>query len=34
MARARLGKMFHLTPLVDDLGDAEFFFNTVFSPLC
>jgi catechol 2,3-dioxygenase-like lactoylglutathione lyase family enzyme len=34
MARARLGKMFHLTPLVDDLGDAEFFFNSVFSPLC
>jgi catechol 2,3-dioxygenase-like lactoylglutathione lyase family enzyme len=34
MARARLGKMFHLTPLVDDLGAAEFFFNTVFSPLC
>jgi catechol 2,3-dioxygenase-like lactoylglutathione lyase family enzyme len=34
MARARLGKMFHLTPLVDDLGDAELFFNSVFSPLC
>ncbi len=34
MARARLGKMFHLTPLVDDLGDAEFFFNSVFSPMC
>ena len=34
MARARIGKMFHLTPLVDDLGDAEYFFNAVFSPLC
>ncbi len=34
MARARLGKMFHLTPLVDDLGDAEYFFNAIFSPLC
>jgi catechol 2,3-dioxygenase-like lactoylglutathione lyase family enzyme len=34
MARARIGKMFHLTPLVDDLGDAEYFFNSVFSPLC
>jgi 4-hydroxyphenylpyruvate dioxygenase-like putative hemolysin len=34
MARARIGKLFHLTPLVDDLGDAEYFFNSVFSPLC
>jgi catechol 2,3-dioxygenase-like lactoylglutathione lyase family enzyme len=34
MARARIGKMFHLTPLVDSLGDAEFFFNRIFSPLC
>ena len=34
MARARIGKLFHLTPLVDSLADAEFFFNTVFSPLC
>lgn len=34
MARARIGKLFHLTPLVDDLPDAEYFFNTVFSPLC
>jgi catechol 2,3-dioxygenase-like lactoylglutathione lyase family enzyme len=34
MPRARLGKMFHLTPLVDDLAAAEFFFNSVFSPLC
>jgi len=34
MPRARIGKLFHLTPLVDDLGKAEYFFNTVFSPLC
>ena len=34
MARARIGKLFHLTPLVDSLPDAEFFFNAVFSPLC
>ena len=34
MARARIGKLFHLTPLVDDLGHAEYFFNSVFSPLC
>ena len=34
MARARIGKLFHLTPLVDDLGDAEYFFDSVFSPLC
>ena len=34
MARARIGKLFHLTPLVDSLPDAEYFFNTVFSPLC
>ena len=34
MAHARIGKLFHLTPLVDDLGDAEYFFNSVFSPLC
>ena len=32
MARARIGKLFHLTPLVDSLPDAEFFFNAVFSP--
>jgi len=34
MPRARVGKLFHLTPLVDDLGDAEYFFNSIFSPLC
>ena len=34
MARARIGKLFHLTPLVDSLADAEFFFDSVFSPLC
>jgi hypothetical protein len=34
MPRARIGKLFHLTPLVDSLGDAEYFFNRVFSPLC
>jgi catechol 2,3-dioxygenase-like lactoylglutathione lyase family enzyme len=34
MPRARIGKLFHLTPLVDSLPDAEYFFNTVFSPLC
>ena len=34
MARARIGKLFHLTPLVDSLADAEYFFNSVFSPLC
>jgi catechol 2,3-dioxygenase-like lactoylglutathione lyase family enzyme len=34
MARARIGKLFHLTPLVDDLGRAEYFFNSVFQPLC
>ena len=28
MARARIGKLFHLTPLVDSLPDAEYFFNT------
>ena len=30
----RIGKLFHLTPLVDSLPDAEFFFNSLFSPLC
>jgi catechol 2,3-dioxygenase-like lactoylglutathione lyase family enzyme len=34
MARARIGKLFHLTPLVDSLSDAEYFFNALFSPLC
>ena len=33
MARARIGKLFHLTPLVDSLADAEYFFSAVFSPL-
>jgi catechol 2,3-dioxygenase-like lactoylglutathione lyase family enzyme len=30
----RIGKLFHLTPLVDDLAAAEYFFNSVFAPLC
>ena len=30
----RIGKLFHLTPLVDDLAAAELFFDSVFSPLC
>ena len=34
MPRARIGKLFHLTPLVDDLAPAEYFFNSVFAPLC
>ena len=34
MPRARIGKLFHLTLLVDSLGNAEYFFNRVFSPLC
>jgi catechol 2,3-dioxygenase-like lactoylglutathione lyase family enzyme len=34
MTRARIGKLFHLTPLVDHFADAEFFFNRVFSPMC
>jgi catechol 2,3-dioxygenase-like lactoylglutathione lyase family enzyme len=34
VARARIGKLFHLTPLVDSLADAEYFFNATFSPLC
>jgi len=33
MPRARIGKLFHLTPLVDDLAAAEYFFNSVFAPL-
>ena len=33
-AEFRIGKLFHLTPLVDDLGAAEFFYDSVFSPLC
>ncbi len=33
MPRARIGKLFHLTPLVDDLAPAEYFFNSVFAPL-
>ncbi len=34
MPRARIGKLFHLTPLVDDLAPAEYFFNSIFAPLC
>jgi catechol 2,3-dioxygenase-like lactoylglutathione lyase family enzyme len=30
----RLGKLFHLTPLVDSIADAEFFFSSVFAPVC
>jgi Glyoxalase-like domain len=30
----KLGKLFHLTPLVDDLGTAEAFFLSVFGPWC
>ncbi len=30
----KIGKLFHLTMLVDDLGATERFFNGVFSPLC
>jgi len=30
----RIGKLFHVTPLVDDLAAAEYFFDTVFSPVC
>lgn len=30
----RIGKLFHLTMLVDDLAGPEAFFNSVFSPLC
>ncbi|MGE0880990.1 MAG: VOC family protein [Acidimicrobiia bacterium] len=30
----KIGKLFHLTPLVDDLNAAEAFFNNTFSPLC
>jgi catechol 2,3-dioxygenase-like lactoylglutathione lyase family enzyme len=30
----RIGKLFHLTPLVDSIADAEFFFGSLFAPLC
>jgi catechol 2,3-dioxygenase-like lactoylglutathione lyase family enzyme len=30
----RLGRLFHLTPLVDSIADAELFFNSVFAPMC
>ncbi|HEX5587088.1 MAG TPA: VOC family protein [Acidimicrobiia bacterium] len=30
----RIGKLFHLTPLVESLADAELFFDSVFSPHC
>ena len=33
-AEFRIGKLFHVTPLVDDLGAAELFYDSVFSPLC
>jgi catechol 2,3-dioxygenase-like lactoylglutathione lyase family enzyme len=34
MTRARIGKLFHLTPSVDDLARAEHFFGSIFQPLC
>jgi catechol 2,3-dioxygenase-like lactoylglutathione lyase family enzyme len=34
MSTFRIGKLFHLTPLVDSFGDAEFFFQSVFAPVC
>jgi hypothetical protein len=34
MSQFRIGKLFHLTPLVDELPAAELFFNSVFSPFC
>lgn len=34
MTRARIGKLFHLSAIVDSLPDAEYFFNSVFSPFC
>ena len=30
----KIGKLFHLTPLVDDLSAAEFFLVGLFSPIC
>ena len=30
----RIGKLFHLTLLVDDLAGPERFFNGIFSPMC
>ncbi|HLN16272.1 MAG TPA: VOC family protein [Acidimicrobiales bacterium] len=33
MATLRIGKLFHLTPLVDDLDGAVEFFTSVFAPL-
>lgn len=29
----KIGKLFHLTPLVDSYADAEFFFSSVFAPV-
>src|SRR5271165_2719884 len=29
----RIGKLFHLTPLVDDLDEAVEFFTSIFAPL-
>src|SRR6476469_7440124 len=34
MSRARIGKLFHLTPTVDDLARAEQFLGSIFQPLC
>ena len=30
----KIGKLFHLTMLVDDLEGPEQFFNSIFSPMC
>ena len=30
----KIGKLFHFTPLVDDLDAAEFFFVGLFAPVC
>jgi catechol 2,3-dioxygenase-like lactoylglutathione lyase family enzyme len=29
----RVGKLFHLTPLVDSFADAEYFFTSLFAPM-
>ena len=29
----RIGKLFHLTPLVDSFADAEYFFTSLFAPM-
>jgi catechol 2,3-dioxygenase-like lactoylglutathione lyase family enzyme len=33
MSQFRIGKLFHLTPLVDSYADAEFFLSSVFAPV-